>query len=342
MKNKFAIIICALLCIMCLSFAGCDNKPDLQEPWKPGTTQQGTSGGSTSGEGSSGTGNSGGPSVSKYIISLDVNDSSLGEVTGAGEYVEGTSVTIKATAKEGCFFSHWSDNNLSVERDINLDENKNLTAYFYSGNGESIIVNNNIITTLNGTISEYNSYITLNTLTKNLSPRHYCYWYDIDDINTPLNIYESYRIEKSEITASNIYNYSTKGFTGTTTGQTGIITVVVDSLSAPGVDELVRKSEGFDVSDYVYVITESEREEIVTGDNPSVTYKIETKDNEGNFFNSNYYFYTIIVFRTPDGVEWCFKANLANGLGGSVIINYSFVADGTTFMYRYALYLVEE
>ena len=53
-----------------------------------------------------------------------------GVVTGAGEYQEGTEVTLTATPNEGYEFSSWSDGNTDQSRTITITQNTTLTANF--------------------------------------------------------------------------------------------------------------------------------------------------------------------------------------------------------------------
>lgn len=58
-----------------------------------------------------------------YItVALDVNDETMGTVTGGGQYRSGDEVSIKATANEGYEFVSWSDEDTNAERVLTLEK----------------------------------------------------------------------------------------------------------------------------------------------------------------------------------------------------------------------------
>lgn len=57
-------------------------------------------------------------------------DSTMGTVSGAGTYEEGTTVTITATPHEGYRFVIWSDSVTAATRTVRVDTDTTLTAYF--------------------------------------------------------------------------------------------------------------------------------------------------------------------------------------------------------------------
>ena len=65
-----------------------------------------------------------------YAVNTDVNDPSMGSVSGGGEYSEGETVTLIATPKEGYHFVKWSDENTDNPRTITVTGETNLTAIF--------------------------------------------------------------------------------------------------------------------------------------------------------------------------------------------------------------------
>ena len=71
-----------------------------------------------------------------YNVSVLASPSAAGEVTGAGRYVEGTDVTVTATASEGYRFLRWTENNVEVSTDatfsFNVTRQRSLVAVFQS------------------------------------------------------------------------------------------------------------------------------------------------------------------------------------------------------------------
>mgnify|MGYP002623853956 CR=1 FL=1 len=71
------------------------------------------------------------PNIKKtYTILASANDPTMGTVSGSGEYDEGTSVTLTATANSGYKFTEWSDGEKTNPRTITVTENLVLTAVF--------------------------------------------------------------------------------------------------------------------------------------------------------------------------------------------------------------------
>lgn len=68
--------------------------------------------------------------INIYQVDLSVNDSTLGEVFGAGAYTYLSQVVISASANEHCHFLQWSDGNTSNPRQITVIQNVALTAQF--------------------------------------------------------------------------------------------------------------------------------------------------------------------------------------------------------------------
>lgn len=65
-----------------------------------------------------------------YTLSLFAGDAVMGTVRGAGQYDEGTQVTIEAIPYHGYRFVEWSDGVAMPTRNIVVDRNITLTAYF--------------------------------------------------------------------------------------------------------------------------------------------------------------------------------------------------------------------
>lgn len=68
--------------------------------------------------------------VPTHSLSLAVNDTTMGSVSGAGTYEEGTNVTITATANEGYHFATWSDGITASTRTVKVDFDTSFTAFF--------------------------------------------------------------------------------------------------------------------------------------------------------------------------------------------------------------------
>ena len=68
--------------------------------------------------------------VPTHDLTLAVNDTTMGTVSGAGTYDEGTVVTVTAMPNSGFRFDHWSDGETAAVRTIKMDYDMSLTAYF--------------------------------------------------------------------------------------------------------------------------------------------------------------------------------------------------------------------
>ncbi len=68
--------------------------------------------------------------VPTHDLALAVNDTAMGTVSGAGTYDEGTMVTVSATPKPGYRFVQWSDGIIAATRQVKMDTDLSLTAYF--------------------------------------------------------------------------------------------------------------------------------------------------------------------------------------------------------------------
>lgn len=65
-----------------------------------------------------------------YELTLAVNDTTMGSVTGEGTYEEGSNVLITAVANEGYHFVMWNDSVTMPQRSVKVDTDTNFTAYF--------------------------------------------------------------------------------------------------------------------------------------------------------------------------------------------------------------------
>lgn len=68
--------------------------------------------------------------VPTHTLSLSVNDTTMGSVTGGGTYEEGSNVTIAATPNEGYHFVMWNDNVAESVRTVKVETNTLFTAFF--------------------------------------------------------------------------------------------------------------------------------------------------------------------------------------------------------------------
>lgn len=66
----------------------------------------------------------------KYTVTVNANDATYGTVTGGGEYVEGTEVTLTATPNAGYQFDNWNDNTTDNPRTITVTGDVTYTANF--------------------------------------------------------------------------------------------------------------------------------------------------------------------------------------------------------------------
>jgi hypothetical protein len=57
-------------------------------------------------------------------------DPTMGAVTGNGTYAEGTSVTVQAIPFDGYIFDHWNDNSTENPRNVTIESNMTLVAFF--------------------------------------------------------------------------------------------------------------------------------------------------------------------------------------------------------------------
>lgn len=85
-----------------------------------------------------------------YYVDIIVNDPSMGSVSGGGNYNAGATATLTATANSGFHFVRWSDNNTQNPRNITVNSNITLTAYFASNAGIDGIDDSDIIACVTG------------------------------------------------------------------------------------------------------------------------------------------------------------------------------------------------
>lgn len=68
--------------------------------------------------------------IPTYLLTLSVNDSTMGSVTGNGEYQAGSFATITAIPYDGYRFVQWNDSDTHAVRSIKMDYDMSFTAYF--------------------------------------------------------------------------------------------------------------------------------------------------------------------------------------------------------------------
>lgn len=116
-----------------------------------------------------------------YTVTLSVNNSSMGSVSGGGTYTQGATATISATANSGYHFDHWSDGNTQNPRSLTVTSDISLTAYFQANSVTqyTITVNSNNTTmgSANGSGTFNEGTTTTITATAN-SGYHFTQWQD--------------------------------------------------------------------------------------------------------------------------------------------------------------------
>ncbi len=70
------------------------------------------------------------PNTQTYTVSVSSANTSMGTVSGGGEYEEGTTATVTATPKSGYKFTKWSDGTTKNPYTFTVTKNVTLTAYF--------------------------------------------------------------------------------------------------------------------------------------------------------------------------------------------------------------------
>ena len=93
-----------------------------------------------------------------FTITLEVNDETMGTVTGAGEYAVGEQVTVTATPNEGYFFSGWMEDgqmlNAAATYQFIANRSRTLRAVFTDSVDITLQVNN----TARGTVTGSGKY----------------------------------------------------------------------------------------------------------------------------------------------------------------------------------------
>ena len=97
-----------------------------------------------------------------YTVTLSVNNTTMGSVSGGGTYTQGASATISATANSGYHFDHWSDGSMQNPRTLIVTSNISLMAYF-----EANVQSTNDVITDNANICTSGGQIVVETEQKN-------------------------------------------------------------------------------------------------------------------------------------------------------------------------------
>ena len=77
-----------------------------------------------------------GEEKAEYTITANVNDATMGTVTGGGVYEDGATCTLTATPNEGYAFANWSDGVETNPRTITVTANATYTANFVAVNND--------------------------------------------------------------------------------------------------------------------------------------------------------------------------------------------------------------
>ena len=72
--------------------------------------------------------------TANVVITANVNDPTMGTVTGGGTYVQGASVTLTATANTGYHFVQWSNGRTTASITVTAEADATLTATFAADN----------------------------------------------------------------------------------------------------------------------------------------------------------------------------------------------------------------
>ena len=72
--------------------------------------------------------------TANVVITANVNDPTMGTVSGGGTYVQGASVTLTATANSGYHFVQWSNGRTTASITVTAEADATLTATFAADN----------------------------------------------------------------------------------------------------------------------------------------------------------------------------------------------------------------
>lgn len=119
-------------------------------------------------------------------VYLNVNDTIMGHVEGAGEHYSNQDVRIKANPNYGYHFVNWSDGNTDTLRTIKLGVNDTTLTAFFAINTYSFTVqtNNSALGSVNEEVN--GSYEYLTKISINATPQNHCHfvcWSDSSVLN---------------------------------------------------------------------------------------------------------------------------------------------------------------
>ena len=129
------------------------------------------------------------PTQTYYTITVNSNNANWGSVTGSGTYLQGTTVTLSATANTGYRFLQWSDGNTNATRSVTVNANATYTAIFEPYTPlYTITVNSNNSNW--GTVTSSGNYLQGSVITISATPYpgyEFLQWTD-GDTNATRNI----------------------------------------------------------------------------------------------------------------------------------------------------------
>ena len=120
-------------------------------------------------------------------VSLNVNDSEMGSVTGAGAYIYNKTAQIRAIANTGYQFVKWNDENTDNPRNIIVTQDTSFVAQFVKTSTVTLQVNDNTMGSVTGAGTYVNNTV-VQISAKNKTHYHFTHWNDGITTN-PRNIY---------------------------------------------------------------------------------------------------------------------------------------------------------
>ncbi|MCQ2282085.1 MAG: T9SS type A sorting domain-containing protein [Bacteroidales bacterium] len=114
----------------------------------------------------------------QYSITASVNPTNAGTVAGTGSYVQGTAVTLSATANTGYRFTNWNDGNMNATRSITVTGDAHYTANFVAN---SYTISVEASPAAGGSVNGAGTYTYGQTVTLNATANtgyHFTQWND--------------------------------------------------------------------------------------------------------------------------------------------------------------------